>query len=149
MRRIHLLPLLALFLFSCVKDFQEISISTIDNFQVKQLTQEGIEAEVKVKIKNPNSVGFNVYRSSCDVYYGETYLGKAKLNKKVRIAPNSDVEHTFKLSGKFKDISFASLTGLLAGKSQNLELKGYIKAGKFFYKKKFPVDRKQKIGLSR
>jgi LEA14-like dessication related protein len=139
--------LLAIVLFSSCKDFKEITVSKIDKFQVKELNQEGITAEVKVSINNPNPIGFNVYRSKCDVYYGGIYLGKAKLSKKVRIAPNSNSEHTFQLSGKFKDMSFADVGTLLAGGSKNLELKGYLKAGKFFYKKKFPLDRKEKISF--
>jgi len=136
-------------LFSSCKDFQEINVSKIDGFKVKSLTQEGISGEVKVKIKNPNPIGFNVYRSSCDVYFGDLYLGKAKLKKRIRVGANSDSEHTFALEGKFKDMSLLQLTGLLSGKSQSLVLKGNIKVGKFFYRKNFPIDRKEKIGLGK
>jgi len=136
-------------IFSSCKDFQEINVSKIDGFKVKSLTQEGISGEVKVKIKNPNPIGFNVYRSSCDVYFGDLYLGKAKLKKRIRVGANSDSEHTFALEGKFKDMSLLQLTGLLSGKSQSLVLKGNIKVGKFFYRKNFPIDRKEKIGLGK
>ena len=140
--------LISLVFISC-KDFQEINVSKIDGFKVKSLTQEGITGEVKVKIKNPNSIGFNVYRSKCDVYFGDLYLGKAKLKKRIRIGANSDSEHTFELEGKFKDMSLLQLTSLMSGKSQNLLLKGNLKVGKFFYKKKFPIDRKEKINLGK
>lgn len=143
------IALLMCLVFTSCKDFQEINVSKIDGFKVKSLTQEGISGEVKVKIKNPNSIGFNVYRSSCDVYFGDLYLGKAKLKKRIRVGANSDSEHTFALEGKFKDMSLLQLTSLLSGKSQALVLKGNIKAGKFFYKKKFPIDRKEKIGLGK
>jgi LEA14-like dessication related protein len=148
MKKILLLPLLFIVLAfsSCIKDFKEISVSRIDGFKIKEMTREGMKAEVTVTIDNPNSTGFNVYRSSCDVYYSGSYLGKAKLTKKVKIAPNSNVEHTFELSGTFKDMSL-DLAGLLNGKGQSMELKGYLKAGKFYYKKKFPIDKKQKINL--
>jgi LEA14-like dessication related protein len=90
-----------------------------------------------------------VYRSSCDVYYGDTYLGKARIKKRIRIPGNSNKQHIFNLKGKFKNVSLADATKLLSGKSQSIELKGYIKAGKFFYKKKFPINQKQKISLGR
>ncbi|MCD6068337.1 MAG: hypothetical protein K0S33_3163 [Bacteroidetes bacterium] len=150
MRKALIFPLFLLTLLSsCVKDFKDITISNIDKFKVKQLTREGIEAEVKVTINNPNAIGFTVFRSKCDVYYGGAYLGKAKLSKKVKVAPNSNVEHTFLLSGKFKEMSFGDLGTLLSGRGQNLELKGYLKAGKFYYKKRFPVDRKEKLNFSK
>lgn len=136
-------------IFSSCKDFQEINVSKIDGFKVKNLTQEGISGEVKVKIKNPNPIGFNVYRSSCDVYFGDLYLGKAKLKRKIRVGANSDSEHTLALEGKFKDMSLLQLTSLLSGTSRSLVLKGNLKVGKFFYKKKFPIDRSEKIGLGK
>ncbi len=138
--------ILAFVLNSC-KDFKEINVTNIENFQVKKLTKEGIEAEVKVTINNPNPIGFSVFRSKCDVYYGGVHLGKAKLSKRVKVGPNSNSEHIFKLNGKFKDMSFDLLGTLLSGRAQNLELKGYLKAGKIFYWKKFPLDRKEKIGM--
>jgi LEA14-like dessication related protein len=146
MKKIFLLPLLFITVLfsSCVTDFKEISISRIDGFKIKEMNKEGMKAEVTVTINNPNSTGFNVYRSACDVYYGGSYLGKAKLTKKVKIAPNSNVEHVFELSGTFKEMSL-DLMGLLNGKGQSLELKGNLKAGKFYYKKRFPIDKKQKI----
>jgi LEA14-like dessication related protein len=103
------IALLISLLFSSCKDFQEINVSKIDGFKVKSLTQEGITGEVKVKIKNPNPIGFNVYRSSCDVYFGDLYLGKAKLKKRIRVGANSDSEHTFNLEGKFKDMSLLAI----------------------------------------
>lgn len=145
-----LLPLLlsisVLALTSC-KDFKEISVSKIDHFQVKKLTQEGIEAEVKVTINNPNPIGFSVFRSKCKVYYAGIYLGKAKLSKRVKVGPNSKSEHVFKLKGKFSNMSFANVATLLSGGMQNIELKGYLRAGNFFYRKKFPLDRKEKISF--
>lgn len=141
--------LLFVLLFTSCKNFQEIGISSVDNFQVKELNQDGIKAHVNVKIKNPNSIGFNIYRSKCDVYYGDIYLGKARLSKKTRIDANSNKEYTFELEGKFKDMSILQLGSLLSGKSQNLKLNGYLKAGKFFYKKKFPIDKTQKLSFSK
>ncbi|MDP2386154.1 MAG: LEA type 2 family protein [Bacteroidota bacterium] len=148
MKKVIVFPvLLLIFLLSSCKDFKEINVSKIENFQVKKLTQEGIEAEVKVTINNPNTIGFSVFRSKCDVYYGGVYLGKAKLSKRVKIGANSNSEHTFKLKGKFKDMSFDLMGTLLSGRAQNLELKGYLTAGKLFYRKKFPLDRKEKLGM--
>jgi len=146
MKKLLLLFISVFVMVSC-KDFKEITVSKIDNFQVKKLTQEGIEAEVKVTINNPNAIGFSVFRSKCDVYYGGVYLGKAKLSKRVKIGANSNSEHLFKLKGKFKDMSFDLMGTLLSGRIQNLELKGHLNAGKFFYRKKFPIDRKEKLGM--
>lgn len=136
---------IALFLFSCISEFKELSVSSIDDFKVTKITKDGIEGEIKVSIKNPNSMSFKVFRSKADIIYGGMKLGKAKIVKKVKIPANSSATHTFYLKGNTKDMSIAELPGLLAGKNKQMEIKGYIKAGKFFYRKKFPIDEKQRL----
>lgn len=132
-------------LFSCVGEFKEISISRIDGFKITNLTAQGIDGEINVTINNPNPTSFKVYRSKATIMYGDMKLGIARITKKVKIAANSNVSQTFVLKGDLKDISFASLPGLLMGKGKQMEINGHIKAGKWFYKKKFPIDQKQKL----
>lgn len=132
-------------LFSCISEFKEVSISSIDDFKVTKLSPQGIEGEIKVTIKNPNPIGFKVFRARADIMYGDMKLGKARIAKKVRIPANSSAEHVFLLKGNLKDASLADIPGLLMGKNKQMEIKGYIKAGKWFYKKKFPIDQKQRL----
>jgi LEA14-like dessication related protein len=139
------LALIGFFLFSCISEFKEISISKINGFKVTKLTASGIEGEINVTINNPNSTNFKVYRSEAVIMYGEMKLGTAKIVKKVKVPANSSIEHTFILKGDLKDLSFSSLPGLLMGKNKKMEIQGHIKAGKWYYKKKFPIDQKQKI----
>ena len=134
-----------LLMFSCISEFKEVSISSINDFKVTKLTANGIEGEIKVTINNPNTVSFKVFRSKADIMYGDVKLGKAKLVKKVKIPANSSAEHTFILKGNFKDASMSDIPGLLMGKNKQMEIKGYIKAGKWYYKKRFPIDQKQKL----
>lgn len=134
-----------LLLSSCIGEFKELSISRINGFKVTNMSASGIEGEINVTISNPNNVAFKVYRSKAEITYGDTKLGTAHIAKKVKIPANSSIEHTFILKGDLKDVSLASLPGLLMGKNQKMEIKGHIKAGKWFYKKKFPIDEKQKI----
>ncbi len=137
--------LASLSLCSCVTEFKELSVSSIDDFKVTKLTADGIEGEIKVSIKNPNNMSFKVFRSKADIMYGGMKLGKAKIVKKVKIPANSSATHTFLLKGNTKDITIAELPGLLMGKNKQMEIKGYIKAGKLFIRKKFPIDQKQKL----
>jgi len=143
--KIIFLLLGGLLLFSCISEFKELSVSSIDDFKVTKLTKDGIEGEIKVTIKNPNAMGFKVFRSKADIMYGGMKLGKAKIVKKVKIPANSSAEHTFLLKGNLKDVSMAELPSLLMGKNKQMEIKGYIKAGKWYYKKRFPIDEKQRL----
>ena len=49
--------------FSSCKEFEEIKVIDVDSFHVNKLTPEGIEAEINLKIKNPNTYGFLIYPS--------------------------------------------------------------------------------------
>jgi LEA14-like dessication related protein len=132
------------FLSSCVGEFKEISINNINNFKVTKMDLKSMEGEINVSINNPNSKSFKVYRSKATVFVGGTKLGTAKIIKKVKIPANSSVDNTFVLRGDFKELNFGTLANITMGKPA-VEIKGYLKAGKWFYKKKFPIDQKQKI----
>ncbi|MGZ3865242.1 MAG: LEA type 2 family protein [Bacteroidia bacterium] len=134
----------AVLLTSCVGEFKEVSVSRIDGFKVTKISPSGIDGEISVTINNPNSTSFKVYRSKATIYYGDMKLGTAHTTKKVKIKANSNAPSTFVLKGDLKDVSFAQLPSIL-GKGAKMEIKGDIKAGKWFYKKKFPIDEKQRI----
>ena len=103
-----------------------------------------VEGEINVTINNPNNKSFKVYKSKAIVLVGGTKLGEARIVKKVKIAANSSVDNTFVLHGDFKGLNLGTLANITMGKPM-VEINGYLKAGKWFYKKKFPIDQKQKI----
>ena len=75
-------------------------------------------------------------------------MGKARLNKRVHIDPNCEKIYVFKLNTDLKDMNLMDIMGLLnGGKLGKIEVKGDLKAGKFFVKKRFPVNFSEKIGL--
>ncbi len=135
---------LSLSLFSCVGELKEISINRITNFKINKIDLKSIDAEISVSIKNPNNKSFKVYKSKAQVFVGVTNLGAAKIVKKVKIPANSSIDNTFVLHGDFKDLNFSTLASITMG-SPALEIKGYLKVGKWFYKKKFPINQQQKI----
>jgi LEA14-like dessication related protein len=142
-----LILLASLFLFSC-KGFEEIKVTNVEGFYLNKLTLENIEAQVQVKINNPNSRGFNIYPSEFDVVFSGMKLGKAKLTQKVRINPKSEEVYTFKLNSKLSDINPMDALKLLnLGSLGNIEIKGDLKVGKFYFKKKIPVNYSDKVKL--
>lgn len=106
---------------------------------------KSVEGEINVTITNPNNTSFKVYKSKADIYIGDTKMGVAKIKKKVKVDPNSSVEKNFILSGSLQGLNFGTLSGIMGGKSPVVQIKGYIKAGKWYYKKKFPVDQQQRL----
>lgn len=135
---------ISLFMCSCIREFKEISINNINSFKLTKVDAKSIEGEINVSINNPNNTSFKVYKSKATVIVGGSKLGEARTVKKVKIAANSSVDNTFVLHGDFKELNIGTLANITMGKPV-VEIKGYIKAGKWFYKKKFPIDQQQKL----
>lgn len=137
-----------LFLGSC-KPLKEAECTGVKGFKINKVDLGGIDADIQLGIKNPNSIGFSVYRSSFDVIYNGVNLGTAHSKKRVHIDANSEKAYTFKLKSDFKNANMMDIMKLAngGGKGGNVQIKGNMKAGKFYLKKKFPVDVKERVGL--
>ena len=132
-------------LFISCREYKEIRISSVDKFTIKKIDSKGIETEITVGLTNPNPIGFTVYRSSFSMNYSGMHLGNTVLRKRVKIPANSNAKHVFILKYQFKDFNLSDLTGLINGKGGKLEIKGHLKAGKFFIRKKYPVELNEKV----
>ena len=136
-----------IFLMSC-KDFKEISVANVDSFYLNNITTDKIEAEINVKINNPNHTGFSIYPSEFEVIFSGIRLGKAKLNKRVHIDGKTEKVYKFKLNSKIADMNPLDALRLLnIDNLGKIEIKGELKAGKFYFKKKFPVNYADKVKL--
>ncbi|MGZ3921094.1 MAG: LEA type 2 family protein [Bacteroidia bacterium] len=143
------LLLLLIFVTGC-KDFKEIQVTGVKGFKVNKIDAQGINADLLLDIKNPNTMGFSIYRSEFDVMYNGINLGKARSSKRVHISANSQETYSFNLKSDFKDINLMDIMKLVNGGGGNgmVHVKGDLKAGKFYLKKKFPVDVKEKARLN-
>ena len=121
---------------SCIGTFKELSVDSIHDFKLTKVDGKSLEGQLDVSITNPNKQGFTIYKSKATVYVAGAKLGEAKIKKKVKIKANSKMDNTFVLQGDFKELNIGTLANMAMGKPM-VEIKGYLKAGKWFYKKKF------------
>ena len=151
MKRIflHLLIVFSITFTSCT-EFKEVTFSGVEGVKVTSLSQQGIEALITVKIKNPNKFSFTVYKSEMDVTVSGINLGKAYISDNVKINRNSEELYTFKINSGFSQLSLMQLPKLLsiaASKTLQVNIKGNLKGGKLFVKRSFPVDVTQNVPL--
>lgn len=145
--RILILICSAILLNSC-KEFKEVQVTGVKSFRLTKVSGNGIEGEVILGIKNPNAYGFSIYPSEFDVTYSGMKMGKARLYKKVHIDANTEKPYVFKLKTNLQDLNLMDVMGLVSGgKLGKIEVKGTLKAGKFYLKKRIPVDFSEKVGL--
>jgi LEA14-like dessication related protein len=139
-----------LLFFSSCRNLKEVECSGVKGFKVNSIDTKGLDGDVMLGLKNPNALSFNIYPSEFDITFSGIYLGKAKLSKVVRINANTEANYSFNLKKDFKDINLLDVMKLLNGSMNKglIEVKGDLKVGKFYYKKKFPVSVQEKINLN-
>ena len=137
---------ICLFTLGSCKNFKEVECTGVKGFKINKVNTQGIDAEVQLELKNPNNTGFSIYSSELDVTYSGVHLGIAKLGKRVHINANSQTTYSFNLKSDFKNINLTDIMKLISGAGSHgmVEVKGSLKAGKFYVKKKFPVNVKER-----
>ena len=127
---------------------KETTVTGVDHFFINKINADGIDADLNLKIKNTNNFGFSIYPSEFDIIYSGLRLGKAKLNKRVHIDGNTERVYSFNLKSNLGDLNIFDVMQLLnTGNIGKIEIKGDLKAGKFFLKKKFDVNYTDKVEL--
>jgi LEA14-like dessication related protein len=141
----------SLFFASC-GDFEEVQFSGVDKVEITKLSQQGAEAEITAKIKNPNNTSFTIYKSDLNVSLNGLDAGVAHLTDNVKIKSNSEELYTFKVKSDFSSLSLADLPQLISiatSKNVKVGLKGNLLVGKFFYKRSVPVEVNENVPLSK
>lgn len=142
--------LIILFSFTSCRDFKEVQCTGVKGFNVNKIGADGIDGDLLLGIRNPNRFGFSIYRSEFDVTYSGIYLGKAKLTKRVHINGSAEGVYSFNLANDFKNVNLSDVLKLLGGATfkNQVEVKGNLKVGKLFLKKKIPVEVRERINLN-
>jgi LEA14-like dessication related protein len=144
--KIHIL-FISLLLFSC-KEYKEINVTDVEDLYINKLTTDNLEVEIKLKINNPNNIGFSIYPSEFDIVFSGIRLGKAQLNKRVYIDATSEKVYSFILNKNVKDLNpFDALKLLNTNNIGKIEITGDLNVGKFYLKKKYPINYNDKVKL--
>jgi len=94
-KRIHrffslfLLIVLPLFLFHGCKDFRDITLGEIQDFELNGFSGNVAKVSVYLPVKNPRGIGFRLTQMDLDMYYDGDFMGNVKNEKAVRIPRKS------------------------------------------------------------
>ncbi len=143
--RITLFIALLSLIFSSCNIYQDIEVQEVRDIRITKMSDKGIEAEVDIKVFNPNNFKVSIVAVDADIYVNDKDVGDAKLRRKVILGKKSNEVHTIKIEGDYTDMSGGILQTLIGGlfsQSMNFKVDGTMKGkalliGKSFY---FQVD---------
>ena len=123
-------------------EFTEPEVLGMENFSVEKKDGK-MHIGFDIIIKNLNKIGFVIKPSSLFLTIADTDMGWVRVEEKIKIKRKSQEGYPFMLvgnGGDFVKSAFSSIWGLIIGKGVNFRIKGTVKAGVFFFKKKWKVD---------
>src|ERR1017187_2748797 len=101
---VNKLFLLSVVLLSACSNWKELSVSNIEALRMGKMDKDGMEAEIDVKINNPNNTSFTVYSSTLEIKMNNVSVGHPHLKRKVKIKAHSNETYTFAVSGKMENL---------------------------------------------
>lgn len=139
---INLYPLLFVLLFVCCKPFQEVKVTQIESVALAERTNTMVKVDVGLKIHNPNSYRIKIKKSDLEGFLNGKSVGKVNITNRIVLAANSEKSYTMSFSADVTQLMM-SLPVLMITKTAVLNVKGYITAKVFIFRKKVPVDMKE------
>jgi LEA14-like dessication related protein len=104
-----------------------------------------ITFNVTAKVYNPNWFSVKVKRSGVDVFIEDQYMGKLKLEKKVKMKAKRESTLEVPLRAELEDGAMISMLRYSAKETVNLRISGKVKGGIWFFSKKIKVDQTTQI----
>lgn len=122
----------------------------MEDWEIIQMDTEGIEAELKVKVKNPNGYNIKIKGSDIDLYIDDDRLGKVKVMNTIKLKKKSTQVYKIRLKSKFDKVGSSILTmgKSIFGGGMNVRTKGYVKASAFMISKKVPFDVTERVNTN-
>ncbi|MBD3638677.1 MAG: LEA type 2 family protein [Crocinitomicaceae bacterium] len=123
-------------------EFSEPEVTGMDNFSVERKNGK-MHIGFDFIIKNPNKMGVVIKPSSLHLNVAGQDMGWVRVEEKIKIKRKSEDSYPFMLVGNSEDFvksAFSGIWDLITGSGIDFNIKGTVKAGVFFFKKKWKID---------
>lgn len=148
--KVKVLPtlfLLAVLSLSSCKIYQDVDVIEVENVVFNEFDNEGAEAEVWLKIKNPNAYKVVLTDSDIDLYFEGKLLGKVQLVEKMEVPKKSLSTQVMKVEVDYDNMEdlMGNILAFLFKENFVLEAKGYVKGKALFVAKKVDINFKETL----
>jgi LEA14-like dessication related protein len=136
-------------LVSC-KFYKDVEVLAVEDINITKFNQDVVEAEITLKIENPNWYAVTLTQSDIDIFVNEKDMGKVVLLEKIKLPSKSINSRKLKLQGNFKDIknSFLdNLLGMLFSSNAEFKASGSVTGKALLIKRKVDIDITEKVDL--
>ncbi len=139
-------------LFSSCKQSQMLPLSLTghNGLKISSVSLSGLNGEVKIKIKNPNTEDVKLFRSDLDIKLNDIPIGIAKVKKRTVIPANSEVEEVLYLKTDFSKMGYSDVPKIIKmvrNKNVTLSVNGNLKNGRTFNKTLTPVEIRDTVNM--
>lgn len=136
-------------LISCV--YKEVKIVKLENVAIKQLSSQGIKAEVFLKVSNPNNYDISFVDSDLDILINDKPVGKANIREKILLPKKTEDVHRVNVETSFEKLGsgvLATIGSVFLSNSLKLGVRGSVTVKTFLFRKKINVELNEKVGYT-
>lgn len=140
MKKIHLALLLitTVLFFSCI---EEPEFKGFSNFKLDTYDNNVLLFNVDLLVNNPNKFGIKVKKSFLDVYIGDSYVGKGKLTKAIKVKRKQESTITIPIELALEKGALFKLMRLATAKKTAVRLEGVVRGSAIGIPKRVKVNK--------
>lgn len=142
-----MLPLL----FSGCLSVEPVKITQIKKIQINSVSMRGLDLDVLLIINNPNYFDINLDDADIDMQINGINVGKITSKESYKIKRNAEAEYNFLVNASFTDLlsDVLSVVNSLSRNEAEIKLVGQINVRSLWVKETIPIEKSQKVKLSR
>lgn len=146
MKKIQLALLLisAVLFSSCV---EEPEFKGFSNFKLDNYNNNVLLFNVDLLVNNPNKFGIKVKKSFLDVYIGDSYIGKGKLTKAIKVKRNRESNLTIPVELALEKGAMFKLMRLATARKATVRVEGVVRGSAMGIPKRIKVDKSKDISI--
>lgn len=125
--------------------FETPELVSFGGYNLTEMNGNTIKVNLDGVIDNPNWYAIKVKNATVDLIVEDKKIGEININEKIKMKRKKESNIVVPLTIELAQGAMFNLVGWAIRDSINLQFKGSVKAGTFFFYKKFPVDLKKNI----
>jgi len=136
-----------LFVLSSCNVYRDVQVNEVQEIIVGEISEEGMQVEVRMTIENPNWYNVVLKKSHVDVFLEGSKIGELVLNEKVTVPKKSTTTQVLVMDADYEKLQgiFGNILILLFKKEYILEAKGFVTGRGLIVTKKVKVDLKETL----